>query len=334
MFFGIPRNDIEEIYTSCSHIWPSLENSNILVMGGTGFVGKWLVAALGYAQLAGSNLKITILSREPSIYAEKFSAEGIKISWIKHDVAKDSEINSKEFTHIINAATPSSAKRGAIDPSYVYDSIVLGNEQILNAAHATNFRYLFLSSGAVAQLETSEPIFERQVCETAHLDTLSTAYSHGKRFAELDIASAIATIGLNGQALRLYAFAGPGLPLDQHFAAGNFMRDFLDTGYIEIKGNPETQRSYMYPTDLAIHILNALISTETNPQEVGSSEVVTIKELAGRICGDRNTTAMSRGDSKQPISSYFPKSETLLGETISLDESIKRWKAWLFTFKN
>jgi nucleoside-diphosphate-sugar epimerase len=303
-------------------------------MGGTGFVGKWLVASLGYAQLAGVEIKITILSREPSIYTNAFSAEGVKISWIKHDVAKESELNVKEFTHIINAATPSSARTGAVDPSYVYNSIVLGNEMLLRESQEARFRYLFLSSGAVTQLEKSEPLYEREICEAMHLDTVTTAYSHGKRFAEEDLASAISTYGLNGQALRLYAFAGPGLPLDQHFAAGNFMRDFLDSGNIEIKGNPETRRSYMYPTDLAIHILKALISTKTDQQEIGSSEVVTIRELADHICVDGNTLAVSRGDSAQPISSYFPKSETLLGQTISLDESIRRWKEWLLTFKN
>lgn len=303
-------------------------------MGGTGFVGKWLVASLGYAQLSGCEIGISVLSREPSIYADAFSADGVKISWIKHDVAANSDLNVGEFTHIINAATPSSAKTGAVDPSYVYDSIVLGNELLLRAARKSQFRYLFLSSGAVTQLEAFEPLFKREVCEAMHLETVSTAYSHGKRFAEEDLATAISTFGLNGQALRLYAFAGPGLPLDQHFAVGNFMRDFLTSGDINIKGNPETQRSYMYPTDLTIHILNATTSIRIDTQELGSTEVVTINELANRICGYSSTSAVSKGDSTQPISSYFPKSESLLGQTVSLDESIERWKEWLLEIKN
>lgn len=334
MFFGLPRRDIEEIYNSCSSIWPSLDGSNILVMGGTGFVGKWLVASLGYAQLSGCEIGINILSRDPSIYVDAFSAEGATISWIKHDVAKDSELKVDEFTHVINAATPSSAKTGAVDPKYVYDSIVFGNELLLRTAREVKCRYLFLSSGAVTQLETAEPEYDRGICEEMHLGTLANAYSHGKRFAEGDLASAISNVRLNGQALRLFAFAGPGLPLDQHFAAGNFMRDFMNSGKIDIKGNPETQRSYMYPTDLTMHILKALISTETHHQEIGSSEVVTMKELAEKICGDESTSVVSIGDSTQPISCYFPKSASLLGQTVSLDESIARWKEWLTAVKN
>ena len=334
MFFGFPKNDLDDIFSSCSHVWPSLEDSNILVMGGTGFVGKWLVASLGYAQLAGIKLKITVLSREPSAYSDAYSVEGVKISWIKHDVAKDSDLDVKKFTHVINAATPSSARTGAIQPSYVYNSIVLGNKLVLKAPYKKDFRYILLSSGAVSHLETIEPTFERHKCEANHLDTLPTAYAHGKRFAEMDIEKAVVQDGLNAQSLRLYAFAGPGLPLDQHFAAGNFIRDFLDTGSIEIKGNPETQRSYMYPTDLAMHILRSLILNVTNTQEVGSSEVVSMRELASRICEGVNSLPVREGDFKQPLSSYFPKSENLLGQTVSLDESIKRWKNWLLFPRN
>ncbi len=331
MFFGFPREDIEEIYQSCSDVWPFLRDANVLVMGGTGFVGKWLVASLGYAQLSGINLKMTVLSREPSTYSDFYSAEGVNISWIKHDVAKDPGLDVKKFTHVINAATPSSAKTGAIQPSYVYNSIVLGNSLILDCIPDTDFRYIFLSSGAVSHLETTEPKFEKYNCEANHLGTLQTAYAHGKRFAEMDIERAVTEAGLNAQSLRLYAFAGPGLPLDQHFAAGNFMRDFLETESIEILGNPETQRSYMYPTDLATHLITSLTSGATVTQEVGSSEVVTIRELATRICGKSHPLAVRVGGSKQSQSSYFPNSENLLGQTVDLEESIKRWKDWLLS---
>lgn len=334
MFFGFLKSDIEEIYSSCRHLWPSLEHSNILVMGGTGFVGKWLVASLGYAQLLGTDLKITVLSRQPSTYLDAFAVEGVKISWIKHDVAKDSDLDIAGFTHIINAATPSSASTGAVQPNYVYNSIVKGNNIVLNAAHNTDFRYIYLSSGAVSYLETVEPRFDREICEAEHLDALPLAYSHGKRFAEMDIEKAVAEEGLNAQSLRLYAFAGPGLPLDQHFAAGNFMRDFLDSKSIEIKGNPETQRSYMYPTDLAVHILKSLTLRDTRTQEVGSSEVVSMVELAKRISVEGKKMSVSESYSKHAFSAYFPKLDALLGQTINLDESIKRWKKWLLLSRN
>lgn len=321
-------------YNSSIAIWPKLENSRVLVLGGTGFIGKWLVASLGFAQLAGHSINLTIISRDPKAHFKDFSADGFKTSWIESDVSKPLHLDLRNFSHVINAATPSSAKTGAISPRYVYDSIVHGNSSILSSPHNPEFRYIFLSSGAVSQLEKSEPDYEHRICESEHLDTLSSAYSHGKRFAEIGIARARETNDLNAQSLRLFAFAGPGLPLDQHFAVGNFMQDYVTGRSIEVKGNPNTQRSYMYPTDLVSHILMSLTSSDTETTEVGSTEVVSIGDLATLISSGAKISGITEGDFTQPMSSYFPASNKILNQRIDLEESIKKWKEWLSDFKN
>jgi nucleoside-diphosphate-sugar epimerase len=127
----------------------------------------------------------------------------------------------------------------------------------------------------------------------------------------------------------LYAFAGPGLPTDQHYAAGNFMRDGMRNLPIEIKGNPNTKRSYMYPADLTRHILNSLVSREVTTREVGSKETISICGLARVISENTNNSIVTEGDSSKPYSVYLPRTKGLLSETISLEESIQRWREWL-----
>jgi len=334
LFFGFPEDDVKEIYHSCVKVWPVLENSNLLVMGGTGFVGKWLIAALGYAQIMGNSLNITVLSRKPKREFDLFNFAPFKIAWIENDVTKAFHGNFENFNFIVNAATPSSAQTGAIDPKYVYESIVHGNSAVLSSNLSRQPRYVYLSSGAVTQLESMEPYFERPSGLYSHLDNLASAYSHGKRVAEIEITSARESYGLSAQILRLYAFAGPGLPLDQHFAAGNFMRDALNSGVIEIKGNPKTQRSYMYPSDLTKHILRSLVSDDVKTREVGSTEVVSIGELAKIISENTNDSIVDAGDGSKTVTSYYPKTEDLLAQTIDLVESIKKWRDWLKDFKN
>jgi dTDP-glucose 4,6-dehydratase len=302
-------------------------------MGGTGFIGKWLTASLGFAKESGFNIDISIMSRNPSIHEREFAGEGFEITWIEQDVTKNPNSDLSKFTHIINGATPSSAGTGAIDPMYVYNSILGGNNFFLNGNSPVDSRYLFLSSGAVSKLEQDEEKFDRTLCEKNHLDSLTTAYAHGKRFAEADITKAIISRGINAQSLRLFAFAGPGLPLDQHFAAGNFLRDYLESGDIEIKGNPETLRSYMYPTDLTAHLLKSLASISHETVEIGSSEVVSMQDLAQIIAGKSDSSKVSKGDHSQSASKYFPTSKNLLGQTVDLEESFKRWKKWLATSK-
>ena len=329
LFFGFPEEDVKEIYNSCKDVWSSLENSNLLIMGGTGFVGKWLVATLGYAQKMGKTFNITVLSRKPKREFELFNDAHFEIQWMQRDVAVGFEADIKSFNFIVNAATPSSALTGAIDPTYVYESITRGNSSVLFSSKRNDLRYLFLSSGAVSQLEFEEPEFDGSSCLENHDHDLSSAYSHGKKFAEREISFARESYGLNSQVLRLYAFAGPGLPLDQHFAAGNFMRDALESNIIEIKGNPETQRSYMYPSDLAAHILRSLVSNDVQTREVGSTEVITIAELAKLISSNVGKSLVNMGDFSKGFSSYYPKTNEVLHQSIGLEESIKKWVDWL-----
>lgn len=333
LFFGLPEDDIQEIYHSCINVWPTLENSNLLVMGGTGFVGKWLVATLGYAQLMGNSVDLTVLSRKPKNEFDLFNSAEFKISWIERDLTKAFKENYEKFNFIVNAATPSSAQTGAIDPIYVYESIIRGNTAVLSSKNSQDLRYIYLSSGAVTQLESVEPFFSQSICLPNHLDNLASAYSHGKRFAETEIASARESTSLSAQSLRLYAFAGPGLPLDQHFAAGNFMQDALKSRFIEINGNPKTQRSYMYPSDLTKHILQSLVSGDIKTREVGSTERVSIAELAKKISENTENSEVSTGDDSKTLTSYYPTTEDVLAQTIKLEESIKKWRDWLRLIK-
>ena len=329
LYFGLPLQDLTEIYQSSSNVWQNMVNADVLVMGGTGFVGKWLTASLGYAIDQGKSISITVISRYPKNKYGVFNSASFKSDWLQYDLSKEQRIDFSKFTHIVNAATPSSALTGAVDPQYVFDSINRGNQLVLDSPINPQLRYLYLSSGAVTALEALEPAYDRNFCANNHLDSVSSAYSHGKRFAEEEINRAAQNLSLNAQSLRLFAFAGPGLPIDQHFAVGNFMKDAMQESPIEIKGNPNTQRSYMYPSDLTAHILQSLVSSDVRTRELGSKEAVTMQQLAKIISINTHNPIVKNGDTSKPISIYLPNSEDTLTQTIGLEESIRRWRKWL-----
>jgi dTDP-glucose 4,6-dehydratase len=90
--------------------------------------------------------------------------------------------------------------------------------------------------------------------------------------------------GLETVVARCFAFVGPDLPLDVHFAIGNFIRDALTAEAIVVNGDGLPLRSYMHQDDLA-HWLTVLLQRGVAGEayNVGSPEALSVGELAHRV---------------------------------------------------
>jgi nucleoside-diphosphate-sugar epimerase len=90
--------------------------------------------------------------------------------------------------------------------------------------------------------------------------------------------------GIESITARCFAFCGPGLPLNGHFAIGNFVRDALYVDEITVQGDGSPMRSYLYGADLAVWLLYMLINGKAGESyNVGSDEALSIKDLALRV---------------------------------------------------
>ena len=137
---------------------------------------------------------------------------------------------------------------------------------------------------------------------------------------------------------RCWAFCGPHLPLDAHFAIGNFIGDVLAGRTIAIGGDGTPRRSYLYAADLAVWLWTILFRAPAlAPINVGSGHDVSIRELAEAVATtlapDREIRVAKQAVPGTAPARYVPsvaRAEELLGlrETVGLEEQIRRTAAW------
>jgi len=259
---------------------------NLLLTGGTGFFGRALLRHwLALARMGGQVPMVTVLSRSP----QKFCAQYPEFAgqhWLhlhQGDILEPASLPvDAGFTHVLHAAADST-EGPRLSPLQRYAQIVDGTRHLLDHAAAQRIpRFLLTSSGGVygpqpAQMETISEHYNGMP------DPLSAAhaYSVAKRCAEHLCALYQQQFGLEVVIARCFAFVGRDLPLDVHFAIGNFIRDALEAPVITVNGDGTPVRSYMDQRDLA-HWLEVLLRQGKAGQayNVGSDAAITIGELA------------------------------------------------------
>ncbi|WP_169066978.1 NAD-dependent epimerase/dehydratase family protein [Candidatus Accumulibacter phosphatis] len=276
--------DLDAIIDRAESLFLRLAGERLFVTGGTGFFGRWLLEALTRANdRLHLHLHITVLSRSPEAFSARAPAlaRHPALSWWRGDV-RDFAWPPGSFPLVIHAATAASERLNRAHPREMFDIIVAGTRRILEFADDAGTHALLLtSSGAV---------YGRQPPDLAHVaenycgapDQLSTdsAYGEGKRAAEF----LAATSGLPVKIARGFSFVGPFLPLDAHFAAGNFIRDALAGGPIVVRGDGTTLRSYLYAGDLVVWLLKILLdAAKLRPYNVGSDQAIDIATVAFEV---------------------------------------------------
>ncbi len=208
-----------------------LKNADILVTGGTGFFGKNLIDFFNkYKRTYPDNsLKVTILAR---------NRIETHFSFINSDICS-LNIEDHPYTHIIHAATSSTEHY----PQITANTIIDGTRNILDYAKRNKVpNFLFISSGIVTK---------KDIDRTDHRYT----YYQSKRTAEMYVN--MYSEYMHTKIARCYAFVGPHMQFNKHFAIGNFIHDALFKGEITVTRDGPV-RSYLHSQDLVIWLLEIL----------------------------------------------------------------------------
>lgn len=326
----LPPEDLAHVLTHTRELWMEARGCSFLITGGTGFFGMWLLES--FARIndeLGLGMRATVLTRDPSAFALKaphLTGRG-DLRFIAGDI-RSFTFPSGKFDYVIHAATEASARLNEEAPHEMLDAIIGGTLRVLDFAAQCGVKKLLLtSSGAVYG---KQPADITHVCEdyAGAPDPLlpGSAYGEGKRVSEHMCAVHARQHGYEVKIARCFAFVGPHLPLDTHFAIGNFIRDAMRGETIRIGGDGTPMRSYLYASDLAVWLWTLLFKAPSGRAlNVGSAQDLSIRQLAETVAsatGSGSAVHVTQTpDASRPLSRYVP-SVSLAQSQLNLDALI------------
>jgi dTDP-glucose 4,6-dehydratase len=317
-------------------LFAPLSAASVLLTGATGWFGVWLLDVLCAADaVLHLGLRITAVSRHPAGFLARHPrfADDPRVTWVTADV-RSLELEPS-FSHIIHGAADNRLSGAPDARSALFDTVIDGARRILTAAGPRCRGIVFVSSGAVYGPPPRDGMPFRETDTTGPDPSLpASTYAEGKRAAE-QIGALAAARGVPLKIARCFAFVGPHMPFDQHFAVGNFIADAVAGREILVKSDGRPQRSYLYMSDLVRALLTILTSGAVGrAYNVGSDVAISLEQLArlvDRVVGGRGVRI--RGDSSNSTDRYVPDTTRLQSELgfvpeVALESAIARTAAW------
>jgi nucleoside-diphosphate-sugar epimerase len=334
----IIENDLEFIFTNIKDICMDFSYKTFFITGGTGFFGKWFLHFFIYLkEKKNINIKIYVLSRNPEYFLKQYSMfDKDYIIFIKGDIREFKFIDGRVDYILHLAATNAEETFNNMDPLEKFESSAFGIKRILEFARIKKIKkFLFASSGSIYGKNCKEKFISENCLNSPNiLDNIASALPEGKRVSEFYCSYYANKYNIDIVIARCFSFVGPYLPLDIHYAIGNFINDSIKNKEIIIKGNGSQIRSYMYISELIVWLFVILLKgKKAEAYNVGSDYEISILNLAKLVASNfkdvkikilnkkiRKTAAANR---------YVPnisKAKKELGLNIysNLDENIKK----------
>ena len=299
----LPKEDLEAVFCQVGKDWERLRGKNVFLTGGSGFFGSWLLETLLFSEdRLGLGVKVWALSRDPKRFQERLpylaghssvfsvggGVEGFafpreKMNFVIHSMVPDLGMPLPEMEAWFEAGTARLLELAARDKC---DG------------------FLLCSTGAVYQTQN------RPLREEDPLIPLDAPLSYGRirRQVEDQCREACSDRGLQLKIARGFAFAGPRLPENVGFAMADFLRDAAAGKPVQVKGDGEPVRSYLYAADMAVWLWKILLrAPPAGIFNVGSEEGIRLLDLAYKIASRAKTQVImhGRGNAGRTEKTYY-----------------------------
>lgn len=306
--------------------------ASLLIIGGSGFFGKSILDAYQRGLLSpwGIDLIYVFARNADRLKAETPELMDPSIKLVNGDIATCKEIPIADY--VIHAAASTDAANYLSQPEVEKKNIQAGTYNYCDLAKKfhQHSHIVYCSSGAVYG---QQPPDLDKISEDydggplAEMSPTKQDYAAAKRDAEEAIIH-LGKQGLSVSIARCFAFVGPYLPRDKHFAIGNFIGDGLNNRPIQVKADHLVYRSYMYADDLVKWLMRIceLGDARCPVLNVGSDEVFEIRDIAKQIAEKFKVSYSGADISRSNIDRYIPSIERAK-QFGSLSLSLDTWHA-------
>lgn len=317
-----------------------LRKKRFFITGATGFFGLNFLELLGVLnQEKQLDLELTVLVRDRQRAEVLFSKFGISAAMIRFLEADLVSLSKVSFDHpaydcVFHFAANTDQATLRDHPERERNAIIEGTNQVLELAHQTGCKnFIYLSSGAVYGKQPADILKMDESFSEKNRPLPSDVYGSAKVDAEQNCMKKAAQFGIKTTILRGFAFGGPHLKLDAHYAIGNLLASALKGDPVVVREG-STIRSYLNIVDAMIWILKAAFSDHPSQiYNLGSDQAVDMGTLAHKIAqftGNKNVQVLNRAEVPNIYVPNIDLAKKELGVSVytSLDQVIKNMIEW------
>lgn len=249
---GLEKEDIIRV-ANLQYDWDTFSNKTILISGGTGFIGSFIINVFKYRnEKFKSNIKVVSLSRRGGISDN--NVEYLKLD-INHPI---SYIGSVDY--IFHLASNTHPKQYGEDPVGTITTNVIGCNNLLKLAVEKKAIFILASSVEIYGQGYKEPMDEHYF---GYLDCniARNGYNEAKRTCEALCQSYKNQYGIEVKIARLARVFGADKKNDTK-AMSQFMEKAVAGEDIILKSKGNQRFSYCYVADAASGILKVALNGE------------------------------------------------------------------------
>ena len=249
-----------------------------VVTGGAGFLGSHLCDRLlkeNFNVICVDNLITGNINNIAHLSGNE------NFSFVKHDITNYIFLPGR-IDYILHFASPASPIDYLKLPIQTLKVGSLGTHKVLGLAKEKKARVLLASTSEVY----GDPVIHPQTEDYwGNVNPIGPrgVYDEAKRFAEAMTMAYHRFHGVDTRIVRIFNTYGPRMRLNDGRVLPAFIGQALTGEDLTVFGDGSQTRSFCFVSDLVDGIFKLLLSSETNPVNIGNPDEITIKEFAEEV---------------------------------------------------